>query len=300
MILGKLVICFVALVVLGQQEALAKGNIQRTHMLDAEAEAPPFGDRAALDAATHISKKKQHRIDKISGHPPPFDISYHKGLKDAYHKVDPKHHIPSATDGDSGAGDRGAFGESFIPQPVDETKGYSAALSAATKPLPKHELAKIKKIAGNPNRGAFLKGLEEAYHAVDPSHHIPAGVATKENGYGQAQYGSAQHTPEALYVVTNDASYAKVYQILLGSFGALVVLSLIRVWFLRAIGDEKMLRYSDTNGYASADLNDDLDQYDNAKDDNSLSSSYLLAGVSGPPPARADGLLRDGSYGAVI
>lgn len=270
---GKLVACLVALVVLGQREALAKGNIQRMQMLDAEAEESAFGDRAVLVAATHVSKKNQHRIDELSKHPSPLD---------------------------AGTTDEAAFGESFIPKPIIAGKGnFDAALSAATRPLPKQKLAEMEEIAGNPHHASFLKGLEEAYHTVDPSHHIPeAVVATSENGYGIAQYGSAQHTPHALYVVTNDTSYAKVYQILLGGFGALVVLSMIRVWFLRATGDGKMQKYSDTNGYVSADLNDDPDQYDNVKDDNSLSSSYLLAGRS--RSTRADDLLYNGSYGAVI
>lgn len=289
---AKLVVCWVALAVLGQHEAFAKGSTQRTQMLDADAEDASFGDRAALDAATNISKKKQHRIDKLAGRPPPFDLEYHKGLEDAYHKVDGKHHIPSAT----GFGlDAGEFGESFLPKHVEESDGYSAALSAATKPLSKHNLKKVKKIAGSPEHGAFLKDLEVAYHEVDPEHHIPEGVMTTENGYGMTQ---PKHTPEALYVITNNTSYTKVYQILLGGFIALVALSVGRVCFLRATGDEKMLRYSDsdTNGYASADLNDDMDQYDNVKDDNSLSSSYLLAGGTRSAPA-----LHGGSgYGAVI
>ncbi len=289
---AKLVVCWVALAVLGQHEAFAKGSTQRTQMLDADAEDASYGDTAALDAATNISKKKQHRIDKLAGRPPPFDLEYHKGLEDAYHKVDGKHHIPSAT----GFGlDAGEYGESFIPKPVEESDVYSAALSAATKPLSKQNLRKVKKIAGSPKQGAFLKDLEVAYHKVDPEHHIPEGVMTMENGFGMGQ-PKQKHTPEALYVITNNTSYTKVYQILLGGFIALVALSVGRVCFLRATGDEKMLRYSDSNDYASADLNDDMDQYDNVKDDNSLSSSYLLAGGARPAPALHD---RSG-YGAVI
>lgn len=287
---AKLVVCWVALAVLGQHEAFAKESTQRRQMLDADAEDASFGDRAALDAAINISKKKQHRIDKLAGRPPPFDLEYHKGLEDAYHKVDGKHHIPSATGLNLDAGE---FGESFIPKPVKESEVYSAALSSATKPMSKHNLKKVKEIAGNPEHGAFLKNLEEAYHKVDPEHHIPEGVATTENGYGMAQ---PKRTPEALYVITNDTSYTKVYQILLGGFIALVVLSVVRVRLLRATGDEKMLRYSDSNDYASADLNDDMDQYDNVKGDDSLSSSYLLAGGGRPTPALDGG----SGYGAVI
>jgi len=175
--------------------------------------------------------------------------------------------------------------------------GDSAALAAATAPLPAKKQKKLEEIAGDPKKGSYLRSLEVGWHKVDPEHHIPAGVATAENGFGAA----APQTAEDLMVITSASTdHTLVCIVCLAVFSVLVLVSVLRVWVLRASGNEKMRMYSDASGYISDDL-EDHDRY--AKDEDSLSSSYLLAG-SGRHETRAERrperLQYGGTYGAVI
>jgi len=189
--------------------------------------------------------------------------------------------------------------------------GDTAALDAATAPLPADKEKVLEALSGNPNKGlGKLKYLEVAWHKVDPEHHIPAGTATVENGFGQA---APQKTADLMVVTPATKDQALVYLAFLAVFSVLVLVSMLRVWVLRASGSEKMRMYSTASGYAGDDdlALDETNPYDpysysyshaknDGNDDNSLSSSYLLAGNGTGRRIAERRLQYDGSYGAVI